>query len=85
MNKGSSSFRCSLVWAIGFQCLSRPEVRAEHGVAAPWADLSAWIRDEADLASFDGTMDLAGRGKGYFDFALGPTDRGRRFGGTGNS
>jgi hypothetical protein len=37
-----------------------------------WADLSAWIRDEADLASLYGPMDLAGRDCGFFDAILGP-------------
>ena len=31
-----------------------------------------WICDEADLPSFDGTMDLSGRGRGLFDAILGP-------------
>lgn len=38
----------------------------------PWADLLAWIADKADLASFNGTMDLSGRGRGLFDAILGP-------------
>lgn len=61
---GSDPFQFSLVWAVGFECLSNPGFRAEHGVVPAWADLEAWIRDEADLASFDGTMDLGGRGRG---------------------
>ena len=72
LSQGSDPFRFALVWAIGFECLTRPAFRREHGITAPWADLSAWIRDEADLASYDGTMDLAGRGFGLFDAILGP-------------
>jgi hypothetical protein len=72
LDQGSDPFRFALVWAIGFECLTRPAFRREHGITAPWADLSAWIRDEADLASYDGTMDLAGRGFGLFDAILGP-------------
>jgi len=72
LDRGSDPFRFTLVWAIGFECLSRPEFRVEHGIMAPWADLSAWIGEEADLRSFDGTMDLGARGRGLFDFALGP-------------
>jgi hypothetical protein len=47
LNHGSDPFRFALVWAIGFECLSRPDFRAEQSVAAAWTDLSAWIRDEA--------------------------------------
>lgn len=72
LERGSDPFQFALVWAIGFECLTRPEFRWEHGVTAPWADLLTWICDEADLASFDGTMDLSGRGRGLFDAILGP-------------
>ena len=72
LERGSDPFRFALVWAIGFECVSRPEFRLEHGVTAPWADLVGWIHDEADLASFDGAMDLSGRGRGLFDLILGP-------------
>jgi hypothetical protein len=71
LDRGSDPFRFALVWAIGFECLTRPEFRREHGIIAPWAELLAWICDEADLASFDGTMDLSGRGRGLFDAILG--------------
>ena len=71
-HRGSDAFRFALVWAIGFECLLDPAFRREHGITAPWADLAAWIRIEADLASYDGTMDLAGRGVGSFDAILGP-------------
>jgi hypothetical protein len=66
LDRGSDPFRFSLVWAVGFECLNRPEFRREHGITAPWADLAAWIRSEADLASFDGTMDAAGHASGFF-------------------
>jgi hypothetical protein len=72
LERGSDPFQFCLVWTIGFECLTRPAFRQEHGITAAWADLSAWIRDEADLASYDGTMDLAGRGFGLFDAILGP-------------
>ena len=72
LERGSDPFRFALVWSVGFECLSRPKFRLEHRVTAPWAELMGWIRDEADLASFDGTMDLAGRGRGLFDAILGP-------------
>jgi len=72
LERGSDPFRFALVWAIGFECLTRPEYRLEHGIRAPWAELLTWICDEADLASFDGTMDLSGRGRGLFDAILGP-------------
>lgn len=72
LDRGSDPFRFALVWAIGFECLTRPEYRLEHGITAPWADLLGWICDEAALDSFDGTMDLSGRGRGLFDAILGP-------------
>ena len=73
LDRGSDAFRFALVWAIGFECLLDPAFRREHGITAPWVDLAAWIRDEADLASYyDGTMDFAGRGFGSFDAILGP-------------
>ena len=72
LERGSDPFRFALVWAIGFECLTRPEFRLEHGITTPWADLLGWICDEAGIASFDGTMDLSGRGRGLFDAILGP-------------
>lgn len=60
------------MWALRWECLTRPEFRREHGVTTTWADLAVWIHDEANLANYDGTMDLAGRGMGFLDFALGP-------------
>lgn len=71
IERGSDDFRWALVWAIGFECLTRPEFRREHGVTAPWADLCGWLADEADLAAYDGTMDWSGRGAGRFDLILG--------------
>ena len=72
LDRGSVPFRFVLVWRIGFGCLLDPAYRRAHGVAAPWADLAEWIRAEADLASYDGTPDLAGRALGSFDFVFGP-------------
>lgn len=72
LDRGSDPFRFALVWTIGFECLTRPTFRQEHGITATWADLAVWIRDEADLGSYDGTMDLAGRCLGFFDAILGP-------------
>jgi hypothetical protein len=71
LERGSDPFRFALVWAIGFECLTRPAFRLEHGITAPWAELQGWIREEADLGAYDGTMDLAGRGMGFFDAILG--------------
>lgn len=71
IERGSDDFRWALVWAVGFECLTRPGFRREHGVTAPWADLCCWIADEADLANVDGTMDWSGRGAGRFDLILG--------------
>jgi hypothetical protein len=64
--------RFAMVWSVSFECLTRPEFRLEHGITTPWADLLTWICDEANLDSFDGTMDLSGRGRGLFDAVLGP-------------
>jgi hypothetical protein len=72
VERGSDRFQFALVWAVGFECLSNPDFRGEHGVVPAWADLEAWIRDEAGLAAFDGTMDLGARGRGTFDGILGP-------------
>ncbi len=60
------------MWAISFECLARPEFRLEHAITAPWADLLTRICDEADRPSFDGTMDLSGRGRRLFGLILGP-------------
>jgi hypothetical protein len=34
LDRGSDDFQFALVWAIGFECLSRPAFRVEHGVTA---------------------------------------------------
>jgi hypothetical protein len=74
VERGSSPFRFTLVWAVGLECLSRAQFREEHGVTAAWSDLCIWIRQHADLASFDGTFDWAGRAIGQFDDILGASD-----------
>ena len=74
IERGSSPFRFTLVWAIGLECLSRPQFRDEHDVTASRSDLRIWFREHADLASFDGTFDWAGRAVGEFDDILGASD-----------
>jgi hypothetical protein len=37
LSQGSDPFRFALVWAIGFECLTRPAYRQEHSIAATWA------------------------------------------------
>lgn len=74
LERGSDPFRFALVWAVGLECLSRPEFRAEHGIAVPWAVLRDWIRNADLLAGYDGTFDFGGRAVGLFDEILGPAD-----------
>lgn len=71
LERGSDPFQFSLVWAVGLECLSRPEFREEHGVVVPWEMLRDWIRDADLLAGYDGTFDFGGRGMGLFDSILG--------------
>lgn len=71
LERGSDPFRFVLVWAVGLECLSRPEFRAEHGITVPWAVLRDWIRDADLLAGYDGTFDFGGRAVGLFDEMLG--------------
>ncbi len=71
VERGSDPFQFALVWAVGLECLSRPEFRGEHGIAVPWEMLRDWIRGADILAGFDGTFDDAGRGAGQFDEILG--------------
>jgi hypothetical protein len=74
VERGSSLFRFTLIWAVGLECLSRPQFREEQGVTASWPDLRTWLREHADFASFDGTFDWAGRAIGEFDDILGVSD-----------
>lgn len=69
--RGSDPFRFALVWAVGLECLSRPEFRIEHGITVPWPILRDWFRDADLLAGFDGTFDFSGRAVGLFDEILG--------------
>jgi hypothetical protein len=71
IERGSDPFRFALVWAVGLECLSRPEFRTEHGITVPWEMLRDWIRGIGLLAGFDGTFDAGGRGAGLFDEILG--------------
>ncbi len=71
LERGSDPFRFALIWAVGLECLSRPEFRAEHGIPVPWEMLRDWIRDADLLAGYDGTFDFGGRGMGLFDEILG--------------
>lgn len=54
-NPGSDPFRWAIVICIGYDCMSR--FREDHGIHAPWDQIQAWIKGEADLASHDGDVD----------------------------
>ena len=60
VERGPSPFRITLVWAVGPECLSRPQFREEHSVTASWSDLRMWIREHANLAYFDPTFGWPG-------------------------
>lgn len=74
VERGPSPFRFTLVWAVGLECLSRPQFREEHSVTASWSDLRMWIHEHANLAYFDPTFDWAGRAIREFDDILGASD-----------
>jgi hypothetical protein len=58
--------------------LSRVRLRAGPQASSLWACHETRQRSpaQADLASFDGTMDLSGRGRGLFDAILRPHTEG---------
>jgi hypothetical protein len=75
LDRGSDPFRFALVWAVGLECLSRPEFRREHRVVVPWEMLRDWIRDADLLAGYDGTFDHGARAAGLLDEILGEKTR----------
>ena len=72
LERGSDPFRFALVWAVGLECLTRDEFRAQHGIEVPWELLREWLREADLLAGFDGTFDWGGRAAGRFDEIVGP-------------
>jgi len=75
LESGSDPFRFALVWAVGLECLSRPEFRIAHSIEVPWELLRDWLSDADLLAGFDGSMDDAGWASGLFAGILPPPTR----------
>ncbi len=66
-NIGSDPFRWAILIAIGYECMSRNEFRAYHGIVPPWDDLKAWIIEHSDLGEHDGDCDYLSMLGGIYD------------------
>lgn len=67
-NLGSDPFKWALLICIGYDCISREEYRAYHGITVGWLELCEWITAEADLGSHDGDCDYLALLSGAYDF-----------------
>lgn len=56
-NRGSDPFKWALLICLGYECISKDSYREHHGVTAPWDELKAWTKSDADLAAHDGDAD----------------------------
>lgn len=54
-NIGSDAFRHALTIVIGFQCVEK--YYDEHHIAVPFVVFKEWVRENANLASHDGSCD----------------------------
>jgi hypothetical protein len=57
---GSDPFRWAVLIALGYECMSKDRYRDHHGIAAPWADIEAWLKEPTRrewLAAHDGDSD----------------------------
>ncbi len=57
-NYGTDPFKWAISIALGFECVSKDAYRDYHGITAPWEDIRAWIKSEADLGTHDGDVDV---------------------------
>lgn len=55
--EGSDPFRSAICVCIGFECMSKDRYRKHHGVTAPWEEIRAWIKSDANLHDHDGPKD----------------------------
>lgn len=53
-NRGSDPFRYVILAVLGYECVTKPEYAAHHGITVDAWDFVNWVLTEADLDSFDG-------------------------------
>lgn len=64
-DKGSDPFKWSLMLVISYQCITK--YRAAHGIKPSAKRLTAWIKDHADMSSYDGDVDMLALLAGAYD------------------
>lgn len=57
-DKGSDPFQWVLMLVISYECASRETFAKHHGITAPWCEVDAWIKAQANMASYDGDVDM---------------------------
>ncbi len=79
INKGADPFKWALLIAIGYECLTRPAFRSEHGITVDPVEAQKWIVENADLATHRGDMDYISLLAGvYFDWMPPELRKGKR-------
>lgn len=53
---GSDPFKYWFLLAIGYECVTRPEFREEHGITADIEEMKQWARTDGDLEGHDGDL-----------------------------
>jgi len=65
-------FKWALLIVIGYQCLEKKEYRDYHGIKFPkgvkWLDIKKWIRDNAELETYQGDLDYLALFAGVYDY-----------------
>jgi len=75
-------FKWALLMVIGYQCLEKKEYRKYHGIKFPkgvrWATIKKWIRDNANLASYQGSLDYLSLFAGTYDYYVKKPEKGQK-------
>jgi hypothetical protein len=70
-NKGSDPFKRVLMLTISYECASKPNYASYHGITAEWEKVHQWIIDRADIASYDGDVDMLAALSGAYNQYVG--------------
>lgn len=62
-------FQWCLLMCISYQCLEVPEYRKYHGIPdIDWLKLKKWIKDNAELENYKGSLDYLSLYAGVYDY-----------------
>lgn len=71
-DRGTDPFKWTLIFAIGYECVTKEGYRKYHGITVDVLDFENWVRENGDLDSHDGNVDAMSALCGAYDKYLKP-------------